>query len=68
MGSSDMSELEAMVAALRPWLSDDYCSRCDSFGHTEHRDSGTRWCNVCWDTAKPLPYSLRRWIEKAMSA
>lgn len=56
-----------LLSSLQPWLSSDYCSRCDSFGHTEERASN-RWCNVCWDTAKPLPYSLRQFISTGLSA
>lgn len=49
--------------ALADYLTDDYCAACDSFGHTERKEYGALWCNVCWDHAKPVPSSLRREIE-----
>lgn len=44
-------------------LSDSYCSRCDSFGHTERKRVGV-WCNSCWDWYKPLPNSVVLLLRK----
>lgn len=53
---------------LADFLSDDYCARCDSFGHTERKDHPhLLWCNVCWDWAKPISYTLRKAIERALA-
>lgn len=65
-------EMAAEVAAfaddmdLRKFLSEDYCCACDSFGHTEMKEYGLLWCNVCWDQATRIPSRLRRAIEHAL--
>lgn len=51
---------------LADYLTDDYCAGCDSFGHTERKDYGALWCNVCWDHAKRVPSSLRRDLTRLL--
>lgn len=47
-------------------LSDHYCARCDSYGHTERRDS-CLWCNCCWKICKPVPRSVQILLRKLVA-
>jgi hypothetical protein len=49
---------------------DKYCVECGSDQYTHEKQWNTDlgetrlWCDVCWDERKPIPASLRRYINE----